>query len=154
MKKIMDRLIILTLLGVAIVVGLSHWGLPAVLEPEPPKPDTVRIRVLQQSQATAETTRVTVTRLRTLVDTLPGDTVYVPREVVRTVIRDCLACATQLDSLRAYADSALRAKDDSIVALRQRNFQLERQLVACKGQRPWYLVGGASAGLLACIAKN
>lgn len=124
------------LCAVAITVGFS------MLAPKPvvPKPDTVVIRESAISQAVAETTRLTVTRTRTLRDTVLQrltDTAFVTRYVLRvdTLLQRCDECAARLERHRVFTDSVINRRDDSIVVL-------NAALVACKSKRPWYAVAG------------
>lgn len=117
-----------------------------IMRPDPapaPAPDTVYVGVTAKSDTVIRTTLKTVFDVRTVVDTLPGDTIYVPRAVIETLLVRCDECAAQLARHKQVCDSAQRAKDDSIAKLTRRIAQLERQ-------RPWYALSGAVVGALAC----
>lgn len=107
------------------------------------RPDTVYSAASAKSAAVAETTIKTVTRFRTLFDTLPGDTIYVPRVQIESVLVRCEGCAEQLVTFKRQCDSTLYALYDSI-------FKLNRALAKARGRGPWYFIGGVSLGVLTC----
>lgn len=135
-----NKLTVFVVLGVLTILGLSIMN----NEPAPPhRVDTVRIRVVSEAKAEAAATTQAVVSVRPLRDSVKAllnllktqgvDTItdsvrvevekYIDR--VDTVFAQCERCARKLDSLARWADSALKAKDDTIA---KRN----RQLAATK----------------------
>lgn len=112
-----------------------------LLRPDPvaPKPDTVLVREIVASKARAETTRLVVNRVKTLIDTLPGDTVFVPKEVIREVLVECESCAAKLERLAFVCDSLRKVREDSIAKLVARIAKLEKH-------RTYAAIGGAIVG--------
>jgi hypothetical protein len=106
----------------------------------------VYLTLSAQSRAVAETTTKVVTRLRPQIDTLNvTDTIEVIRflRAVDTVLVRCDECARQLAKHRAFTDSAMKVKDDSIAKLNAR-------LEACRGSRKWWAVTGFAGGVATC----
>lgn len=142
---------VLTVLGLALFLYLGflvyrHFNPPAPILPV--KPDTAYITISKESKAVAETTHSVVTRFRTRVDSVirtdtTRDTVFL--RSLDTVFARCERCARQLDSLRKFTDSAMKAKDDTIYVLRVR-------VEKCRGSRPWWAVGGLALGTAGCRA--
>lgn len=142
---ISEKLTAVVVCGVLIVVGLSYFGRVPVV---PPRPDTVVIRESVLSKAVAETTLRTVTRTRTLRDTVVQrltDTAFVLRYVLRvdTLLQRCEECGQRLERHRVFADSVIKSRDDTIATLRA-------QLQTCKARRPWWALGGLAAGVAVC----
>lgn len=132
----------LRLLGIVLVLGIAiSLGLSTIARrgPAPLMPDTVLVTQIIQAEAVRDTVRATVTRWRTHTDTLPGDTVWIPRVQLETLYVNCMKCADRIDSLTTII------------------WRLQDSLAHCQGQwqraqaqRPWYAVGGALVGVLAC----
>lgn len=133
------------ILVIALAIGVrSAWVHPSVHV----VPDTVYLKVSEQSKAVADTVTKVLTRFKTVRESTIvniHDTVSV-KEFIRltdTVVVACTRCAEQLRLLRRVSDSIIKARDDTIYALRTR-------LQSCKGSRPWWAVTGLGAGVLAC----
>lgn len=127
--------------GIAFIVILASKARePAIA----PRPDTVFVRDIVESKARAETTRMVVSKVKTLIDTLPGDTVFVPKETIREVLVECESCAAKLERLAFICDSVRKVDRDSIARLNRRIAQLEKH-------RTYAAVGGLLAGgFVAC----
>jgi hypothetical protein len=136
-----EKLMALIIMGVGVTFLLSQYVREPIVVTAPP--DTVYTRVMDVSRVVAETTRSVITRYDTLFQQRPGDTIYLTRTQWDTVRITCLKCATQLDSLRHYTDSARKKDADSIA-------KLNRKLVECKGSRPWWALGGHPGGVASC----
>lgn len=128
------------LLVIAVGVGVALWLEPA---PAPAKPDTVLIRL----NAKTDTVRLTTTRsvhdVRTIVDTLPGDTIYIARAVVETLLVRCQQCAEQLERHQRITDSIIRVVRDSLA-------QCQAQKAAAKRERKWWALAGGAVGIAVC----
>jgi hypothetical protein len=143
------RLALAAICAIAIAAGLMQFGRRPVIVST--QPDTVYLNVSARSGAVAETTHQVVTRIRTRVDSffrfdtsLVHDTVL--KRSIDTVFAACERCAAQLREHRRVSDSVIKARDDTIYALRGR-------LQSCKGSRPWWALGGLGLGVGACALK-
>lgn len=136
MSRIERLFVVGLVLAVFVALGARYLTSPA----QPPRVDTVVVQRGQQAQAVADTTSLVVRRFAALRDSLRRvlarrdtvvDTVPVERIVERLIIAtetltvQCERCARELASYRHFADSVIRARDDTI-AVR------DRQLAAAK----------------------
>lgn len=132
------------LLIVALAAAVFVFGGKLERRTASAKPDTVFVREIVESKARAETTRLVVNKVKTLIDTLPGDTVFVPKETIREVLVECESCAAKLERLAFICDSVRKVDRDSIARLNRRIAQLEKH-------RTYAAAGGLLAGgFVAC----
>jgi len=129
--------------GVLLIVGAGVWlARRQTPVPATAPPDTVYVKLTAKSDTVIQRTTRTITQLDTLVQTQPGDTVFVPKEVIREVIVRCTECAEQLRAHKVFCDSARKADRDSMARLNRRIAQLEKH-------RTYAAIGGVITGAFA-----
>lgn len=143
MSRFWAVLIIIGLMGLAVLTR-SLWEHPQGIEP--PKPDTVYLKVTERSKAVVDTLVRTIRRFDTVrTEVNIHDTVSVKEFITKTdTLRiRCQQCAEQLELHRRVSDSIIKVVRDSLAIVKA-------QLAACKAHRPWWALGGIVAGVVAC----